>query len=872
MDEDEGSIPDALRLVDVAKVDLDNPQSIVARWAAGGRTTSAVVGASADGVFSLDLKHDGPHGLVAGTTGSGKSEFLQTLVASLAVENRPEAINFVLVDYKGASAFADCERLPHTVGMVSNLDGHLTERALTALNAELKRREHALRAIGAPDIDSAWEKDSERAIDAGLPRLLIVIDEFAELVHELPDFVTGLIRVARVGRSLGVHLVLATQRPTGVVSAEMKANTGLRIGLRMEDRADSSEVLENPDAAYISRATPGRAFARLGGGSRVTQFQAARVAGRRRGLVEGLAAPQLIRMRGADLGRPLQLARQSEAPVGSMTDLYALVELLNQAAAISGSGVQRSPWLEPLTNTFVLPLTGETDETCVVIGLEDKPASQEQAPAFYDLVNDGHLIIAGSARSGRSTALRTLGAALANRWSPDELHLFGMDFGNGALLPLTALRHTGAVTGRTETGRIERLAARLLTEVARRQSLFSTKGYGDIAEQRRNAGSKGDTPLPYMMLLLDRWEGFLGEFPMDSDADMSNNILRLLREGPTVGLRIVISGDRSLLSDRITSQIESKYVLKLSSKDDYALAGISSKKVAIDLAPGRAYRSDSGNELQFGLLTADASATAQNLVVSEIAAHIDTKWPPYTLKTKPLRVDMLPSVIHIDQLGELPSTFDPSSPLSAVVGVGGDTLACYGVNLADEGPFFLVAGASHSGRSTTLCTMASMISSFGSTVLAVCPRRSPLQWLSNVDGASVFGTGLEDAAKMRIALQEAVGTVAIFIDDAEMFAGTPMDEAIREEMEGREGVAIVIAGGIDQLKNEIRGLLVDARKSRVGILLSPQSMLDGDLLGLRLPRNLLGKTQAGRGIFIRQGDLTVVQVPMPTASETDDPR
>ncbi len=239
-DDADAAIPAAARLLDLIGMPDPDAGAIADVWARLGRTTAAPIGVSADGPFVVDLRADGPHGLIAGTTGAGKSELLQSIIASLAVANRPESMTFVLIDYKGGSAFKDCARLPHTVGMVSDLDGHLTERALASLSAELKRREEILLHAGAKDIEDYWDTRRRRPELDPLPRLVLIIDEFASLVAELPDFVTGLVGIAQRGRSLGVHLILATQRPAGVVSADIRANTNLRIALRVTDSAESS--------------------------------------------------------------------------------------------------------------------------------------------------------------------------------------------------------------------------------------------------------------------------------------------------------------------------------------------------------------------------------------------------------------------------------------------------------------------------------------------------------------------------------------------------------------------------------------------------------------------------------------------------------
>ena len=238
-----------------------------------------MIGACYDGPFGVDLRQDGPHALIAGTTGAGKSELLQTMIASLACANRPDEMTFVLVDYKGGSAFKDCVHLPHVTGLVTDLDAHLTQRALASLSAELTRRERCWPPPGPRTSRNTPNAGGRQPRRPGpLPRLVIVIDEFASLVRDLPDFVTGLVDIAQRGRSLGIHLILATQRPSGVVSADIRANTNLRIALRVTDAAESTDVIDAPDAAQISRATPGRGYVRLGHASLVP-FQAGRIGG-----------------------------------------------------------------------------------------------------------------------------------------------------------------------------------------------------------------------------------------------------------------------------------------------------------------------------------------------------------------------------------------------------------------------------------------------------------------------------------------------------------------------------------------------------------------------------------------------------------------
>lgn len=369
-----GTVPAEVDLADLLErsgAALDTA-GIAARWRehAADRPPATPLGVAADGVVDVDLVRDGPHALLAGTTGSGKSELLRSLVLGLAVANSPEQLTFVLVDYKGGATFDDLRDLPHVVGLVTDLDDHLAARALRSLTAELRHRETVLRELGVADLTAA-RRSTGRPV---LPRLVVVIDEFAALAVELPDFLHALVGIAQRGRSLGVHLVLATQRPHGVISDDIRTNTNLRLALRLPDAADSRDVIDVADAALLPRDRPGRAVLRLGPDELVT-FQTAR-------------CPQ---------------------------DLRDLVARIAAASAVEGVAAPRRPWLDPLpTLVRALPADVWADSPAPggppPIGLIDLPDVPAQRPIGWD-PGRGGLLVVGARGSGLTSALRLAAVA-----------------------------------------------------------------------------------------------------------------------------------------------------------------------------------------------------------------------------------------------------------------------------------------------------------------------------------------------------------------------------------------------------------------------------------------------------------------------------
>ncbi|MEV0642116.1 FtsK/SpoIIIE domain-containing protein [Streptomyces sp. NPDC050619] len=867
-EKESGGLPDACRLLDVMGLEPPSAAAITARWRAGGHSAVAVVGETFDGPFTIDLVRDGPHGLIAGTTGSGKSELLQTIVASLAVTNRPDAMNFVLVDYKGGAAFKDCLRLPHTVGMVTDLDPHLTERVLASLGAELRRRESLLSSVDTKDFAEYEDLARRDRSLPPLPRLLLVVDEFAAMARELPDFVTGLINIAQRGRSLGIHLILATQRPSGVVSPEIRANTNLRIALRVTDAGESQDVIDEVDAGYISKRTPGRAYARLGASS-LLPFQAGRVGGRRPGVAAtDPATPWAAPLTWEALGRPApERHPPSTYADDDRTDLAVLVDAVTEAAAAEGFGEQHSPWLPALTDLVTideLPAADPVrhqDVPPAVYGVTDAPRQQAHLPLTLDPGDGRHLLFLGGPRSGRSTALRTIAGALASTASPADLHLYAVDCGSKTLAHLESLPHCGAVVTRDEADRAARLLDRLRAEVSRRQRLLAVKGASSVAEQRASAPSPRER-LPWMVLLLDSWDGFYEAFGPYHYGKLIDDMMWLLREGSSAGLKVVMTAGRAGLVGRVTALFEDRLILRTADPDDFALAGF--RDVPAHMPPGRAlWATDDGAlESQIALLAPDPSGQVQAEAMRSLGREAERTHGPPPRDLAPMRVDALPLRATVREAYALAPDFVPPSRMWALLGVGGDELAPIGVDLAASGPGFVVAGPGGSGRSTTLLVAAHSLLRGDVPLVLITPKRSPLRELEGVPGVlGVLGADASGQRLLELLARAGRGGCTVLVDDADLLYDTALDTALEDILRGpHDGErAVLAAGTVDTMNSQYRGFLVAARRSHNGLLLSPQvSRLAGDLFGIRLPNNRQ-EAPIGRGLLIQADRFTPVQ-------------
>ena len=639
-------LPDAIRLVDLLadadRVRPTDPDDLARHWRRGtGLGPSATLGMTASGPFRIDLSQDGPHLLVGGTTGAGKSELLRTLVAALSVASGPDAMSFLLVDYKGGAAFQECANLPQVGGVITDLDPSLARRALASLTAELRRRERLLRLAGSVDVDGYCEARAGRQDLPVMPRLVVVVDEFRVLAEELPEFVSGLVRTATVGRSLGVHLVLATQRPTGVVSAEISANVNLRIALRVNDGADSRDLIDDPGAAGLPADRPGRALARSGAGPLVG-FQTAVVSGRTRSTMkrppvvrrlelglevhpvqtfDPMQRRDLMQRRdptqradpvdpacGVDPGHRFDQAYPGPAAAGSAasSDLALIAQAARAAAERLNLAPAQPLWVEPLPQSLRLesllaldlgpdaaadPSAGRRQSLRLPFALLDLPADQRQEVLAWQL-DGSHLAVSGGPRSGRSTTLQSIARAAGAVAGADQLHVYAVD-GAGALAQLRGLPRVEAVIPVHDTERAERLLRFLTSEIDARQGAGAAEPRGadplrvgpELCPEMRL-----DTYLdmrPDIALLIDGWEALTGSWAAVDHGRLIDQLTCVLRDGPAVGVHAAISGGRTLLTGAVSALLTERVLLRFADPADAVLAGVPSSRVLKSQPTGR---------------------------------------------------------------------------------------------------------------------------------------------------------------------------------------------------------------------------------------------------------------------------------------------
>ena len=777
------------------------PETILHRWRAGQGgagspgAAAAVVGISGAGPLTLDLDRDGPHFLVAGTTGAGKSEFLRAFLAGLAAALPPDALSMLFIDFKGGAGLGPLAELPHSVGLLTDFSAENVSRALVSLRAEVRRREALLAEAGA---------DNLRTYNAlrtpGLPRLLVVVDEFRMLADEVPAALPELLRLAAVGRSLGLHLVLATQRPQGSITTDIRANIATSVALRVQTGAESRDVINSDCAARIPPDLPGRAYVSRGG-TPALLFQSLST-----GLRPGHTQSSLRELR-EQLEADLRGSSSGSSPAADLDALPRVCSAIRDAAAAGGYRSPFTPVLPPLPHVLTRSDLAFFTATApggggLALGLLDDPDRQSQRLLSWHPELDSHLAVLGAPRAGDCIGL----AALEHQRALPGRHLYVLD-ADGSLAGLAGCAQTGAYAGAAETERGARILAYLASELARRGC---SPGLPAPPSGSGMYGSGETAGITLFVTGWSRWSaGFRGARGLSGEEDLAD----LIRDGERADIAVVIAGDREVLHSRFYAQIPNRMFFPLEASAETLL--LWPRLPPMDRLRGRALvqgRIGTPEGLAAQLMDADSPLAAGVLLPEGC--------PP------PRRVEALPQLVGPDSL--VPST----SPEEVPVGVSGDELTTASVRVP-SGSVFLVVGPRGSGRS------------------------SFLQQMKRAAHPSLDCRLASDAAVVLRSVEPGKGRLEhllVLVDDADRLP--PGEQQKLAELQGRGARIVLAVLPGHQLTSRVP-LALHVRSAPRGALLQPSGPSDGDILGIRPDPGV--RHPAGRCYLVDGSDIRTAQ-------------
>ncbi|GAA3932005.1 type VII secretion protein EccCa [Actinoplanes auranticolor] len=688
------------------------------------------IGLGADGgAIELDLKESaqdgmGPHGLLIGATGSGKSELLRTLVLALAATHSSETLNFVLVDFKGGATFSSLDRLPHTAAVITNLADELplVDRMVDAIDGELLRRQELLRKAG----NYASLRDYEKARAGGaalspLPSLLVICDEFSELLSAKPDFIDLFVQIGRLGRSLGVHLLLASQRLEEGRLRGLDTHLSYRIGLRTFSALESRAVLGVPDAYELPRS-PGHGYLKFGT-EPLVRFKAAYVSGAFRkagsggpGAARDGSAPQVLSYSThyVPAPKPVEPAKPvpEETPAGE-----SLLDVM--VARLNGQGPPaHQVWLPPLNQSAALdellgPVTVDPVRGLafanpelhgalqVPVALIDKPREQLRDVMWLQLSGSaGHVAVVGGAQSGKSTALRSLICGLALTHTPAEVQVYCLDFGGGSLGTLKDLPHVGGVYGRLDSVGVRRTVGEVSTLLATREARFGELGIDSMSSYRRrraaHAGlNNGADPDPFgdVFLVVDGWTTLRKDYD-----ELEGVITDIATRGLSYGIHVVASAPRWMdFRPAIRDLFGSRVELRLGDPTDSMV----NRRAAVNV-PEKAGRgliehpTDKNKSLHLLTVRPELSGAGET---AELVKMIATNW------TGPVapRVRLLPPSLPYADID-----LSRSTGLRLPIGIAESDLQPVEIDFAGD-PHFLLFGDAECGKSSFLRALATTV-------------------------------------------------------------------------------------------------------------------------------------------------------------------
>lgn len=654
------AVPTAVTFLELYGVTDVGDLGVGERWAAAdtSKTLAVPLGLRGkDDIVELNLheRAHGPHGLVAGTTGSGKSEIVQSFLLSLAVNFAPEDVGFLPIDFKGGGMANLLAGLPHLLGSITNLDGAASARALASIRAELHKRQRLFAQFEVNHINGytrlykqgkagGVRADGRAYPSKPLPHLFLVSDEFAELKANQPEFMDELVSTARIGRSLGVHLILATQKPSGVVNDQIWSNSRFKLALKVADASDSNEIIKTPDAASI--VEPGRAYLQVGNNEIYELFQSAwsgaayepdrtdvETVDERIYLINGFGQYDLWTQ---DLSGD-EAALESRAE--TVSELEAVVDHIAGVAREAGAVLPDRPWLPPLGSRIATPPVGAGPG--IPLGLLDIPGRQAQEVYRFALDDAGHTAVFGSPGYGASTLLQTMVLNLARQKTPEQMQFLLLDFGTNGLLPLAPLPHVADIVTLEEEEKLQKAMDRIAAELADRKRRLRSAGVATRAQYEVKTGES----LPTILNVVDGYDALAQDKRKEA---IDTQLLQVLREGAALGVYLVLTANRAnSIRMNMSSTIPNTIALYLNDENEVATLFGRDRVVQSEILGRGQLQREVPTAIQFFLPCGGGDdAAVLDALESEVGA-ISAAWTG----VRPERIPMVPAELTVEAFG-----------------------------------------------------------------------------------------------------------------------------------------------------------------------------------------------------------------------------
>ncbi|PLR96524.1 type VII secretion protein EssC [Bacillus sp. T33-2] len=820
--------------------------------------------------LNLHEKAHGPHGLLAGTTGSGKSEFLQTYILSLAVHFHPHEVAFLLIDYKGGGMAQPFKDMPHLLGTITNIEGskNFSARALASIKSELKRRQRLFDRYQVNHINDYTDLYKSNLADEPLPHLFLISDEFAELKSEEPEFIRELVSAARIGRSLGVHLILATQKPGGVIDDQIWSNARFRVALKVQDADDSREILKNGDAASIT--ITGRGYLQVGNNEVYELFQSA-----------WSGAPYLEDTFEAedevgivtDLGLiPLSAVTARERKKSErLSQIEAVVDRIEELQHEMGIQKLRSPWLQPLASRMSKAGYSSSDLHEIYFGMIDEPEKQSQTPYGYNMMEDGNIGIFGSSGYGKSYTVMTLLLGIASRLGPEEVHYYVLDFGNGALLPLRQLPHTADYFLMDQERKIEKFMRILKDEIASRKQLFQQKEVSSI----KMYNVLSDKKLPLLYITIDNFDLVKEEM-----MDLETQINQLARDGQSLGIYMIFTATRvNAIRQSLMNNLKTKVVhYLLDQTEAYSILG-GRIPFTPEPIPGRAIIKK--DQAHFAQVFMPADGQDDYELIESIKQEIVQLKEKYAGFREPGPVPMLPAELNVLSFAEYTGGF--TRPGLIPIGLDEEFVKPVFIDFV-KGKHCMVLGQAQKGKTNVLKAIlnhalmqdSKMIAVFDSfdrglssfaaeqKVTYMETKEQIIAWLDEAENL-LAAAEQEYLGSLQQGLgQEVYSPILLVVDGYARFSQT-LDNMAQERIAkllrnySHLGFNVVVSGNNNELSKGFDSLTAEIKQIRQALILMKKS----EQTLFTLPYNRKEEEiHPGFGYYVLNGKEVKIQIPL----------